>query len=274
MPPGSARNIDQVVRRLIRGLPGWGMLVLMVGTAWPASAQAARFPVNAETIVRGQDDLNLYRSIEVVPDRSIIRQFGRNFRITEGVASFNGPVEEMQMQIEAEYEVPSRLNPGQPEVVITLRLDGRLDDLAFNLSSDPAMENTDIVSYIATGRPASESLQFGGTDFNNQVLVGVAASQLAGLVEGVASQSLGLDVVSIEQDGLKGTRLTAGKYVTPRLFVGVTHPLTLSNESTAFEHDERELTLEYKVLEYLLLQLLADSSDSPVRLNLAGRYAY
>jgi len=223
---------------------------------------------------RGQDDLNLYRSIEVVPDRSIIRQFGRNFRITEGVASFNGPVEEMQMQIEAEYEVPSRLNPGQPEVVITLRLDGRLDDLAFNLSSDPAMENTDIVSYIATGRPASESLQFGGTDFNNQVLVGVAASQLAGLVEGVASQSLGLDVVSIEQDGLKGTRLTAGKYVTPRLFVGVTHPLTLSNESTAFEHDERELTLEYKVLEYLLLQLLADASDSPVRLNLAGRYAY
>lgn len=53
MPPGSARNIDQVVRRLIRGLPGWGMLVLMVGTAWPASGQAARFPVNAETIVRG-----------------------------------------------------------------------------------------------------------------------------------------------------------------------------------------------------------------------------
>jgi len=37
---------------------------------------------------------------------------------------------------------------------------------------------------------------------------------------------------------------------------------------------QRELTLEYKVLEYLLLQLLADASDSPVRLNLAGRYAY
>jgi translocation and assembly module TamB len=223
---------------------------------------------------RGQEDLNIYRSIEVVPDRSTIKQFGRNFRIVEGVAMFNGPVEEMVLQVEAEYEVPSRLNPGQPEVVITLRLDGRLDDLEFNLSSDPAMENTDIVSYIATGRPASQSLQFNDSSINNQVLVGVAASQLAGLVEGVASQSLGLDVVSIEQDGLKGTRLTAGKYVTPRLFVGVTQPFSFSGGSNVVVDEERELTLEYKVFEYLLLQLLADASDSPVRVNIAGRYSY
>ncbi len=223
---------------------------------------------------RGEEDLNLFRSIEVVPDRSRIKQFGRDFRIREGVASFNGPIEEMVLQVEAEYEVPSRLNPGQPEAVITLRLDGRLDDLAFDLSSDPAMENTDIVSYIATGRPASESLQFSDGDFNNEVLVGVAASQLAGLVEGIASQSLGLDVVDIEQDGLKGTRLTAGKYLTPRLFVGVTQPFAYSSGSTVVVDDERELTLEYKVFEYLLLQLLADASDSPVRVNLAGRYSY
>lgn len=223
---------------------------------------------------RGSEDVNLYRSIEVNPDRSYIKQFGRNFSIKEGLASFNGPIEEMVLQVTAEYEVPSRLNPGQPEVVITLTLGGRLDDLEFNLSSDPAMENTDIVSYIATGRPASESLQFSDSSLNNQVIVGVAASQLAGLVEGVASQSLGLDVVDIQQDGLKGTRLTAGKYVTPRLFVGVTQPFTFGSGSNVVIDQERELTLEYKIFEYLLLQLLADASDSPVRVNLAGRYAY
>ena len=223
---------------------------------------------------RGSEDVNLYRSIEVNPDRSYIKQFGRDFRIKEGLASFNGPIEEMVLQVSAEYEVPSRLNPGQPEVVITLTLGGRLDDLEFNLSSDPAMENTDIVSYIATGRPASESLQFGDSNLNNQVIVGVAASQLAGLVEGVASQSLGLDVVDIQQDGLKGTRLTAGKYVTPRLFIGVTQPFTFGSGSNVVVDQERELTVEYKIFEYLLLQLLADASDSPVRVNLAGRYAY
>jgi len=223
---------------------------------------------------RGEEDMNIFRRIEVLPDRSTIKQFGRNFRIVEGLAQFNGPIEEMVLQVEAEYEVPSRLNPGQPEVVITLRLDGRLDDLAFHLSSEPAMENTDIVSYIATGRPASESLQFSDSSVNNQVLVGLAASQIAGLVEGVASQSLGLDVVSIEQDGLKGTRLTAGKYMTPRLFVGVTQPFSFSSGSGVVVDEERELTLEYEWLDYLLLQLLADASDSPVRVNLAGRYSY
>ncbi|MDA0377851.1 MAG: translocation/assembly module TamB domain-containing protein [Bacteroidetes bacterium] len=223
---------------------------------------------------RGQEDVNLYRSIEVIPDRSTIKQFGRDFRIAEGVASFNGPIEDMMLQFRAEYEVPSRLNPGQPEVVITLTLSGRLDDLEFNLSSDPTMENTDIVSYIATGRPASESLSFSGNNLNKQVIVGVAAAQLAGLVEGVASSSLGLDVVDIQQDGLKGTRLTAGKYITPRLFIGVTQPFTFGSGSDVILNQERELTIEYKIFEMLLLQLLADASDSPVRVNLAGRYAY
>ena len=223
---------------------------------------------------RGQDDVQLFRSIEVIPDRSTIKQFGRDFRIAEGVASFNGPIEDLVLQFRANYEVPSRLNPGQPEVVITLTLSGRLDDLEFNLSSDPAMENTDIVSYIATGRPASESLSFSGSNLNNQVIVGVAAAQLAGLVEGVASSSLGLDVVDIQQDGLKGTRLTAGKYITPRLFIGVTQPFTFGSGSDVILDQERELTMEYKVFEMLLLQLLADASDSPVRVNLAGRYSY
>jgi translocation and assembly module TamB len=223
---------------------------------------------------RGQEDVQLFRSIEVIPDRSTIKQFGKDFRIAEGVASFNGPIEDMVLQFRADYEVPSRLNPGQPEVVITLTLGGRLDDLEFNLSSDPAMENTDIVSYIATGRPASESLSFSGSNLNNQVIVGVAAQQLAGLVEGVASSSLGLDVVDIQQDGLKGTRLTAGKYLTPRLFIGVTQPFTFGSGSDVILDQERELTVEYKVFEMLLLQLLADASDSPVRINLAGRYSF
>jgi len=56
--------------------------------------------------------------------------------------------------------------------------------------------------------------------------------------------------------------------------VGVTQPFSFSGGSNVVVDEERELTLEYKVLEYLLLQLLADASDSPVRVNIAGRYSY
>ena len=191
---------------------------------------------------RGQEDFEIFRSIEVNPDRSTIKQFGRKFRIAEGSVSFNGPLEEMMMNMSAEYEVQSRLNPGQPEVVITLTISGRLDDLELTLSSDPPLENTDIVSYIATGRPASESLQFSQNAMNNQRLVGIAASQLAGVVEGIAAEGLGLDVVDIQQDGLKGTRLTAGKYVSPRLFIGVSQPISFGGNTSSSLEQSRELT--------------------------------
>ncbi len=52
MPPRSDRHIDQVVRRLIHWLPAWIAIVLVVGMAQTAHAQAARFSVNAETVVR------------------------------------------------------------------------------------------------------------------------------------------------------------------------------------------------------------------------------
>ena len=223
---------------------------------------------------RGQEDFEIFRSIEVNPDRSTIKQFGRKFRIAEGSVSFNGPLEEMMMNMSAEYEVQSRLNPGQPEVVITLTISGRLDDLELTLSSDPPLENTDIVSYIATGRPASESLQFSQNAMNNQRLVGIAASQLAGVVEGIAAEGLGLDVVDIQQDGLKGTRLTAGKYVSPRLFIGVSQPISFGGNTSSSLEQSRELTLEYKIFEMLLLQLLADASTSSIRINFTGRYSY
>jgi len=49
---------------------------------------------------------------------------------------------------------------------------------------------------------------------------------------------------------------------------------SFSSGSGVVVDEERELTLEYEWLDYLLLQLLADASDSPVRVNLAGRYSY
>jgi translocation and assembly module TamB len=219
------------------------------------------------------DDMLLFRSIEVIPQRSFIKQFGRRFEITTGTVSFNGPISEMVMDIVARYEVLSRLNPGEPEATITLALSGRLDDLRFELGSDPAMDNTDIVSYLATGRPASQSLQFRGLDQNDGVL-GIATGQLAGVMEGVAGENLGLDVIEIEQDGLKGTQLTAGKYLSGRTYVGISQPVSYGGQGSTGAREAREVTLEYKVFEWLLLQVLGDTSKNAVHLNLTGRYSF
>lgn len=223
-------------------------------------------------------ELMLFRSIEVIPQRSFIRQFGRRFDLTEGEVTFNGPIAELMMNVKARHEIPSREHPGEPEAVITLGLSGRLDDLSLTLGSEPQMENADIVSYIATGRPASQALSFGGSGEGGGLLTqggDLAANQLAGLVEGLAAAELGLDVVEIQQDGLRGMQLVAGKYLSPRLYVGINQPIALTGSSEqSAGTNPTEVTLEYEFFEWLLLQALSGTSTSSVQLNLTGRYAF
>ena len=197
----------------------------------------------------------LFRSIEVTRGRFAL--YGRNFDITRGLLTFNGPVEETMVDIEAAFRVPARQGPGT-EATINLNFAGRLGTqgeqteggLELTLSADPAMENTDIISYIATGRPAGEALQ-GGAGASN-----LAVSQLASIVEGLAANSLGLDVVEVTQRPDGAIVATFGSYLTSRLFASVSPVITPATSSRRTEGESRfEATLEYQLLNWLLLSL-------------------
>ena len=221
-------------------------------------------------------DLQLFGTIEVVPERSRVVQFSRRFDITNGVITFNGAPSEPSIDFEAEYSVEAYRSRGS-EVVITLSVDGRPGDLQFELGSSPSMETTDILSYIATGRPASESFVGGGSGGLERMGLGVALGQVTNLIEGLAGeQGLGLDIIEIEQDPQRGTVLTAGEYIyiesVPNpLFVAVSQPLTSTDAGVGEEEDQTEVTLEYEVTEGLLVRLLRRES---IRLNLRFEYAY
>ena len=196
----------------------------------------------------------LFRSIEIV--RGQVEYLGRDFDIDRGTLTFNGPVSETLIDVEAAFRVPARQGPGV-EATITLDISGRLgaegeqaeDGLELTLSSDPTMENTDIISYIATGRPAGEAFQGGGGAGN------LAVSQLASIVEGLAASSLGLDVVEVTQRPDGAIVATFGTYLTSRAFASVSPVLTPSSSRRAEDESRFEATLEYQLLNWLLLQL-------------------
>ncbi len=231
--------------------------------------------------VRKQPDgeINLFGDIQVIPERSRVIQFGRRFDIASGEIQFNGPLTEMLLDINARYQVrqPRTRETGP---TITLGISGRLDDLDLTLGSEPTMETADIVSYIATGRPASQSLQFSadGQGEGGGIIgqgAGLALGQLASAIEGVAARDLGLDVIEIEQDGLRGTRLTAGRYFSRRLYASISQPISYGAQaSTSRNTQERPtvVTLEYEVSSALLARLIRDGSA--VRVNLQWEYAY
>lgn len=195
------------------------------------------------------EDPQVFGTLEVVEGRSFVEQLGRRFDIQSGQLVFQGDPTTFYVDVTAEYRVRAPQNTG--EIIITLNLEGEVGQLEPELSSDAGLDQTDILSYIATGRPASAALDLAGIGSD------IAVAQLANLIEGAAAEELGLDVVSVRIDPLRGPQLVAGEYVTQDLFVGVSQSFGRSDPTLVggAEQAATEVTLEYEIFDWLLLQL-------------------
>ncbi len=200
----------------------------------------------------------IYGDIEVIPERSKIEALGRRFDIKSGLAQFNGSIDELLLDLSAEY-TPRR--PGSNETIATITLSARgrplvENDLKIEFGSDPQMDTADILSYIATGRPSDQALAFGGSGGGGGGLfdtgAGLALGQLSSILEGVAGREIGLDVIEIELDGTRGSQLTAGKYLSPRLYASVSLPIAGTADATGRGERSTRVSLEYELNSYLL----------------------
>ncbi len=218
------------------------------------------------------EDAQVFGSIQVVTERSTIRQFGQEFQITEGDLTFNGDPATPYLNLAAVYEQRARQSQ-ESEVRITLTLEGRPDDLSPTLSSDPPMDTRNILSYLATGRPADELLSGGNGGGSGGLATQVALGQASTFVENLAASELGLDVVRVQIRTSGDSYLTVGRYFTPRLFVSVEQPVTTSGlsdfRSTQYLPD---LTLEYQLRDTIMLRAL--NTQRSLQLNLLFEYAY
>lgn len=239
---------------------------------------AVPFSGTIDVTMRPGQEPSLQGSVEVIPGRGFVEQFGRRFDLSEGTVTFSGPPSATRVDLEATYAIPSHDNPDDAEVTIILDVTGTQDDLGLTLSSDPQMENADIVSYVATGRPAAGSLSFGSGGQSEGGLVAAGADfalgQMTSLIESAAARSVGLDVIEIRREGLRQATLVAGKYVSPRLYVGFAQPVSLQEgDNLSFGNEGRsKLEIEYEALRWLLINI--EGSGSSLRLFLRGRHAY
>lgn len=217
------------------------------------------------------EDAKVFGSIEVVTGRSTIRQFGQEFEITEGALTFNGDPFTPYLTLTAVYEQRARGTQGT-EVRITLGLEGRPPDLTPSLSSEPPMDTRNILSYLATGRPADELLSGSGEE-NGNLATQVALGQASNFVENLAASELGLDVVRVQLRTSGTSYLTVGRYITPRFFISLEQPVTTSNlNSLQTSQYLPDLTLEYQLTDTLLLRTL--NNQQSFQINLLFEYAY
>jgi translocation and assembly module TamB len=139
--------------------------------------------------------------------------YGLKLPITRGRASFSGgSLQDPVLDVLAERTIG--------EVKAGVLVSGTPRKPQVKLVSTPAMPDTEILSYIVLGRP------LGGEGGDSDLLM-LAAGALLSRGESAAlqeklKQQIGVDVIEVQsgdENGVEGSMVTVGKYLTPDLYL-------------------------------------------------------
>lgn len=198
--------------------------------------------------LRGDLDIkkNYHQSLRIIGDINVIRgtyeNFGKVFRIEEGNVSFSGGQEiDPFLDITALYRVSSNN--------IFINIGGRASKPKITLSSDPAMSETDIVSFLIFGASSSD-ISSGQRSAAGGIASGLAGGLAAAQLERLMGNAVSLDVVSIS-----GTNVEVGKYLTEDLYIAYERGTTDSII------DSTNITYNKVIVEYQLFNNVTIDAD-------------
>ncbi len=215
-----------------------------------------------------------YRSAEVVvgrlkavPGRSRV-EFGRRFDLTAGDILFNGDMLNPVMNISATYKAGA--GGWGDDQAISMEISGDVNNTNFRFSSNPPMEDTEILSYLAFGKPAQSAFSL-----DNGIVGDLLSTYGYNLVESLLSQRVqesGLaDVVELTSSNGEPS-LKIGKYISRRFFIALDSKILGGTGGSGF-------LLEYQAQKWALLRIQQfpstnDLQDRTLGLYVLLEYAY
>ncbi|MBW9269834.1 MAG: translocation/assembly module TamB domain-containing protein [Candidatus Thiodiazotropha sp. (ex. Lucinisca nassula)] len=157
-------------------------------------------------------------------EEGVYKAYGQDLKIERGYALFaDSPVDNPGVNIRAVREVD--------DVVAGLRVSGTLKSPKLDLFSTPAMSESDVLSYILTGRPPGES--------SGQV--GLAAALKASGASDLAAElgrRFGLEEFRLDTgSSLEEASFVAGTYLSPRLYVQYINELSSAESKLRMRYD-------------------------------------
>ena len=142
------------------------------------------------------------------------KAYGQDLKIEQGRLLFAGtPIDNPGLDLRA-----TRSGFADPDVTVGLQVRGTAQVPVLTVFSEPAMEQSDALSYLVAGKPMSQ-LKSGEGD-----AVGSAARALGTAGGDLLAKSIGtrmgLDDVGVaDSSAVGGAALTVGKYLSPRLYL-------------------------------------------------------
>jgi translocation and assembly module TamB len=221
--------------------------------------------------------MQFFGRVAPIPGRGTLDIYGREFRLTGGDITLAGPADSTWLDVTAEYRVPTQGGPEDEGVIVDVAVEGDPDSLALEFTAEPPLNQDDMLSYIVTGRPASDNPlaeRAGGEETAGEMGAEVALSGLSESISDVTEEELGLDVFQIRQEGLHGLTLTAGRYIGSRMFLSLHLPIEFG--STARQAPGTNLGPRFE-LEYVAgrwLRANVQGGSVPPRFTLRSRHAY
>jgi len=168
---------------------------------------------------------------------------GKVFRIERGTANFRGtPDINPLIDIQALYKVSS--------VKIFINISGTTKKPEIKFSSDPPLQETDILSYLVFG---TSSQKIGSNERRSLesaaagLAGGIALNQLKSLI----GKELSPDVLRITGSE-QGTELEVGKYLTENLYISYKHGVADSPSGTSTLTTDW-IFIEYQIFDFLTL---------------------
>jgi autotransporter translocation and assembly factor TamB len=171
----------------------------------------------------------------------------RKFKVDEGVVYFTDPSKlNPDITLKAQTQVTSYQGIQGQSYLITISVQGKLDQLQVQLSSDPALDNPDIVSMLTLGATRNQltSKEGGGQTVLLRRAETLTSNKISGFVGGRFESLLGLDKVSVEgnlfnPERSNGIQLLAAKQITNRARITYT--------TTVGQLNEQSIRLDYKL---------------------------
>lgn len=203
-PPTEASPWEVLARvRLVLGeqvrLSGFGLSARLAGEV--EVAERPQQPVRAEGEIRIEE--GRYKA------------YGQDLSVERGVLVFQGPADNPGLDIRAVRRVP------EYAVTAGIAIGGTLQEPRSRLFSEPAMEDSETMAYLLTGRPLS-----GASEADAGVLMTAIAAfgvEQGGVAARQIGEAVGLDEVAIESEGaFEQSALMLGKHLSSRLYLRYT----------------------------------------------------
>ncbi len=201
---------------------------LMLGDSVRVSGEGAEFKVSGNVELNKSKNLPIQTFGKINIDEGTYQAYGQDLTIRKGEIYLAGLPDNPGLAIEAVRKIKN--------ITAGLMIRGTLRHPVTTIFAEPAMPETEALSYLLTGRSLTET----STSENNMLLNAVTKFGIkgsAGLVENLKTTT-GLSALEIQAgDSSAETSLLMGKYLTPKLYIQYVKRL-FDNQDTASMHYE------------------------------------